>query len=58
MTKAFGTLHPAKLQVGDKVRPVSPASPPNPADVLQAQRKLENWGIDVSLGNNVFRQYG
>jgi muramoyltetrapeptide carboxypeptidase len=58
MTKAFGTLHPAKLQVGDKVRLVSPASPPNPADVLQAQRKLESWGLDVSLGDNVFRPYG
>ena len=37
MTKAFGTLRPAKLQVGDKVRLVSPASPPNPADVLQGR---------------------
>jgi len=51
-------MRPAKLQVGDEVRLVSPASPPNPADVLQAQRKLESWGLDVSLGDNVFRQYG
>jgi muramoyltetrapeptide carboxypeptidase len=58
MTTAFGTPYPAKLRVGDEVRLVSPASPPNREDVLQAQRTLEGWGLDVSLGDNVFRQYG
>jgi len=58
MTKAFGALHPAKLQVGDKVRLVSPASPPNRDDVLLTQRTLESWGLQVDLGDNVFRQYG
>jgi len=51
-------LHPAKLQVGDMVRLVSPGSPPNRDDVLQTQRTLESWGLQVSLGDNVFNKYG
>ncbi len=51
-------LHPAPLRVGDEVRLVSPASPPNRDDVLAAQRTLESWGLKVSLGDNIFRRYG
>jgi len=51
-------LRPATLQVGDEVRLVSPASPPRRDDVLQTQRTLESWGLKVSLGDNVFRQFG
>jgi muramoyltetrapeptide carboxypeptidase len=51
-------LHPAKLQVGDWVRLVSPGSPPNRDDVLHTQRTLESWGLKVSLGDNVLNKYG
>jgi muramoyltetrapeptide carboxypeptidase len=46
------------LELGDEVRLVSPASPPNRDDVLKTQRTLESWGLKVSLGDNVFRRYG
>lgn len=51
-------LHPASVQVGDEVRLVSPASPPNHDDVLQTQQTLEGWGLKVSLGENAFNRYG
>ncbi len=51
-------LRPTSLRVGDEVRLVSPASPPNRDDVLKTQRTLESWGLKVSLGDNVFRRYG
>lgn len=51
-------LHPARLQVGEEVRLVSPGSPPKPEDVLHTQRILEGWGLQVSLGDNVFNKYG
>jgi len=51
-------LHPSPLRVGDEVRLVSPASPPNRDDVLQTQRTLESWGLRVSLGDNIFRRFG
>lgn len=58
MTPRRDVLRPAKLEVGDEVRLVSPASPPRRDDVLQTQRTLESWGLEVSFGDNVFRQYG
>lgn len=58
MTLRRDVLRPAKLEVGDEVRLVSPASPPRRDDVLQTQRTLESWGLEVSFGDNVFRQYG
>ena len=51
-------LRPAPLQAGDMVRLVSPGSPSNRDDVLQTQRTLEAWGLEVTLGDNVFNRYG
>jgi muramoyltetrapeptide carboxypeptidase len=51
-------LRPTQLQIGEEVRLVSPGSPPNRDDVRQAQRTLESWGLEVSLGDNAFRKYG
>jgi muramoyltetrapeptide carboxypeptidase len=49
---------PARLQVGDMVRLVSPGSPPNRDDVLHTKRVLESWNLSVTLGDNVFSSYG
>jgi muramoyltetrapeptide carboxypeptidase len=51
-------LRPAPLRIGDEVRLVSPASPPDLDSVRQTQRTLESWGFKVGLGDNVFRRYG
>lgn len=51
-------VRPAPLQTGDEVRLVSPGSPPNRDDVLQTQRTLESWGLEVTLGENAFNRYG
>jgi len=55
---AQGALIPPKLKAGDKVRLISPASPPDEAYVLQACEVLESWGLVVELGENVFQKYG
>jgi muramoyltetrapeptide carboxypeptidase len=47
---------PPKLQVGGKVRFVSPASPPEKEQVLQRARILENWGLEVDFGEHAFRK--
>jgi muramoyltetrapeptide carboxypeptidase len=47
---------PPKLQVGDKVRFVSPASTPDKEKVFQAREQLEGWGLRVDFGEHVFRK--
>jgi muramoyltetrapeptide carboxypeptidase len=49
---------PAPLRLGDRVRLVSPASPPDPEDVTLACDTLSSWGLRVELGDNVFAKYG
>lgn len=49
---------PPKLQVGDTVRFVSPASTPDRERVLLAAEVLENWGLKVESGENAFRKHG
>lgn len=51
-------LRPRRLRAGDKVRLVSPASPPDRDGVLQTARVLQGWGLDVDFGDNVYRRYG
>ena len=51
-------LSPPKLRIGDKVRFVSPASPPDQRSVLVACEELRSWGLDVDFGDNVFERYG
>ena len=49
---------PAKLEIGDKVRFVSPASPPEREGVYQRARLLESWGLRVDFGRHVFDKLG
>jgi muramoyltetrapeptide carboxypeptidase len=49
---------PPRLQPGDRVRLVSPASPPEPADVAFGARVLEGWGLRVELGRHAFEKHG
>jgi muramoyltetrapeptide carboxypeptidase len=47
---------PPKLQVGDKIRFVSPASTPEQERVFLARDVLESWGLKVDFGENAFRK--
>lgn len=47
---------PSKLQVGDKVRFVSPASPPEREQVFHRAKILESWGLEVDFGEHAFRK--
>jgi muramoyltetrapeptide carboxypeptidase len=51
-------LVPPKLRVGDRVRLVSPASPPDQQAVSTLCEVLESWGLVVEFGDNVFQKYG
>ncbi len=56
--KIGGLVTPPKLQSGDKVRFVSPASSPDRQAVLQSAAELENWGLKVDFGEYAFRKTG
>ncbi len=47
-----------RLQPGDCVRIISPASFPEAADVARLQSELESWGLVVEIGAHVFDQWG
>ena len=49
---------PAALKPGDKVRFLSPASPPDPEAVYRGARELESWGLEVDFGEHAFRKFG
>jgi muramoyltetrapeptide carboxypeptidase len=49
---------PAKLQLGDRVRFVSPASTPTRGSIKKAQAALEGLGLTVKIGKHVFDTYG
>jgi len=51
-------LKPRRLQSGDRVRIVSPASPPEQEKVEFGVRMLESWGLKVELGKHVFDRKG
>jgi len=50
--------YPAPLQTGDRVRLVSPASPPDEASVRWMQDTLQSWGLVVELGDHVLHRTG
>ena len=52
------TLQPPRLQRGDRVRLVSPASPPNRDNVDFGARMLESWGLRVEFGAHCFDRLG
>jgi muramoyltetrapeptide carboxypeptidase len=47
-----------RLQPGDRVRFVSPASPPDREKVADGARLLERWGLKVEIGAHVFDRWG
>ena len=55
---ASPVLTPAALRPGDRVRFVSPASPPDRAGVERRAGILEGWGLQVEVGRHAFDQRG
>ncbi len=51
-------LMPTRLQAGDRVRFVSPASTPDREGVLRRARILESWGLQVEFGQHAFAAFG
>jgi muramoyltetrapeptide carboxypeptidase len=51
-------LRAPRLQPGDRVRIVSPSSPPNRTHVERGVAALASWGLRVELGEHVFDQWG
>ncbi len=49
---------PPRLRPGDRVRFVSPASPPNREGVERGAELLTGWGLRVEIADNVFDQAG
>lgn len=47
---------PRALEPGDKIRFVSPASPPNRADLEACVELLENWGFQADIGPHAFNK--
>lgn len=47
-----------RLRPGDRVRFVSPASPPDREKVADGTRLLESWGLRVEIGAHVFDRRG
>lgn len=51
-------MKPQKLQKGDYVGVIAPASPTNPEFLKKAIAFLEELGLRVKLGPNVYNEYG
>lgn len=51
-------VKPQKLQMGDTVGVISPASPSDPDSLLRGIAYLENLGLRVKLGKNVYKENG
>jgi muramoyltetrapeptide carboxypeptidase len=47
-----------RLRAGDRVRFVSPASPPDREQVAQGAELLTGWGLRVEIGEHVFDKHG
>jgi muramoyltetrapeptide carboxypeptidase len=54
LTEPDLALRPAPLRIGDKVRFVSPASPPPREWACHCAKMLESWGLEVDFGEHVF----
>jgi muramoyltetrapeptide carboxypeptidase len=52
------TLTPPRLRPGDRVRLVSPASPPDREHVERGVALLMEWGLTVEVGAHVFDRLG
>jgi len=49
---------PPRLQPGDRIRLVSPASTPTREGVAECVKIMEGWGLKPEIGNHVFDEYG
>ncbi len=52
------TLLPPKLKPGDRIRFVSPASTPEPQEVMRQVTLLKEWGFAVDFGAHVYDKLG
>ena len=58
MTQKTSTLIPSRLQPGDRVRLVSPASTPTREGVAKCVEIMKGWGLHPEVGKHVFDEYG
>ncbi|WP_336052780.1 S66 peptidase family protein [Streptomyces sp. CA2R101] len=56
--RAVPTVRPPRLRPGDRVRIVSPASPPSREGVARGVELLTSWGLRVEVGEHVFDRWG
>ena len=52
------TILPPRLQPGDRVRLVSPASTPTHEGVDEVVKIMKSWGLQPEIGNHAFDEYG
>lgn len=55
---AMCPLKGPRLRSGDRVRLVSPSSPPDRRSVEQAAKILDSWGLYVEFGQHTFDKHG
>jgi len=53
-----GAVLPARLQPGDRVRLISPASTPTREGVERCVKVMQSWGLKPEIGEHVFDEYG
>ncbi|GLB60932.1 S66 peptidase family protein [Cytobacillus sp. NCCP-133] len=51
-------IKPHRLQKGDAIGIIAPASPPNQENLKRSLSFLEDLGLKVKMGNHVYDQYG
>jgi len=49
-------ITPAKLNKGDKIGIIAPSRKINPEEIKASIKVFESWGLDVSLGKNLFKE--
>lgn len=58
MTRQVAALIPPRLEPGDRVRLVSPASFPTPEGIEAAVATLTSWGLQAEVGEHALDQFG
>ena len=52
------TIRVPRLRPGDRVRLLSPSSPPDPENLRVGARLLEGWGLKAEIGAHALDRYG
>jgi muramoyltetrapeptide carboxypeptidase len=52
------TIKVPRLKPGDRVRLLSPSSPPDPAKLREGVRRLEGWGLKAEIGAHALDRHG